>query len=268
MELISDLEPRPISWYRDGYWVRSDPGLGNRLEHFLGYIYIQDAASMVPALVLDPRPGELVLDMAAAPGSKTTQMAQLMENTGLIVANDCSRSRLRGLSGNLDRLGVLNTVVTYGDGKGIGRRLPEYFDRALLDAPCSAEGTLRRSQEALMRWGEWGIERMARLQKGLIRSGFRALKPGGVMVYSTCTFAPEENEGVVDYLLKKEENARVESITLEGLRFRPGVLEWQGRIYDPQVGGCIRIYPQDNDTEGFFVARIRKITITRSQRET
>lgn len=259
LKLISGLKPRPIPWYTDGFWVESGAGLGNRLEHFLGYIYLQDAASMVPPIVLAPRPGELILDMAAAPSSKTTQLAQLMENQGLIVANDPSRSRLRGLSGNLDRAGVLNTVVSWVDGRELGRRLPGYFDRVLLDAPCSAEGTLRRSLEALIHWSERGIERAARVQKGLIRSGFRALKPGGVLVYSTCTFAPEENEGVVNYLLKKEEGAQVAPIELDGLRFRPGVLSWQGEIYDPQVGHCVRIYPQDNDTEGFFIARIRKL---------
>ena len=259
LSLISDLNPIPLGWYRDGFITEKEGRIGNHLAHFLGYIYLQEAASMIPVIVLSPQQDDRVLDMAAAPGSKTTQLAQFMDNHGLIVANDTSIKRIKALSGNIDRAGVINTVVTRMDGRRMGRLLPEYFDKILLDAPCSAEGTLRKSKEALYRWSESSIKRLSSLQKGLISSAFRCLKKGGVLVYSTCTFAPEENEEVIDFLLKRFEDAKLEEIEVKGLKTREGIEGWRGKEYREEVKRCVRIYPQDNDTEGFFIARVRKL---------
>jgi NOL1/NOP2/sun family putative RNA methylase len=256
---LRELELMQLPWYELGYRLRYRESLGNRLEHFMGLFYVQEAASMLPPLVLDPQPGERILDVAAAPGSKTTQIAQMMNNTGIIVANDNNRRRIRGLTGNIDRAGALNVAVTCQPGQVFGKFLPGYFDRILLDAPCSAEGTIRKSLSALDVWSESSIERLARIQIGLLIAAYRALKPGGVMVYSTCTFAPEENEGALSYFFNRMPDARSEPVMLAGLKTRPPLASWREETYHTEVSRAVRVLPQDNDTEGFFLCRIRKV---------
>ena len=255
---LSDMNPEPLPWWDLALRVPGSGGLGKKLAHFLGLFYVQDAASMVPPLVLGPRPGERVLDLAAAPGSKTTQMSAMMANTGLVIANDYSRGRVRGLIGNVDRAGCLNVAICRMDGIKLGRELAGTCDRVLVDAPCSAEGTICRSDQALDRWSPASIEMFGRVQKGLIVAGYRALVPGGVMVYSTCTIAPEENEGTVAYLLSRYPEAELLPVEVDGFRMRPGLAGWEGRDYPGAVRNCRRILPQDNDTEAFFVALVRK----------
>lgn len=249
---LSFLENQ-FGWYGDGFFINEDKP-GKYLEHFLGYYHVQSAMSMVPALILDPRPQDIVLDLTAAPGSKTTQMAQMMENEGAIVANDVRIERLKALKSNIERLGVVNTVVTRVDGRKF--RLGGSFDKVLLDAPCSSEGTVRKNWNMLSRWGMEQIRSLSRLQKPLSENAVLSLKPGGVMVYSTCTHAPEENEGVVSHLLEKFEWLELEGIKVEGIRSRTGITEWEGRHFDRRVKSCMRIYPHDNDTEGFFIAKL------------
>ena len=242
------------------YRLREKPyPIGKTLEHFLGYVYVQELASMLPPVVLDPRPHERVLDLAAAPGSKTTQMAQMMENTGVIVANDVDVQRMKALTNNLDRSGVLNTVLTQVDGYKLGFWLENTFDRVLLDAPCSALGTLHKTYE-ILKWWSWGkVGRLVRTQKGLILAAYRALRPGGVLVYSTCTLVPEENEGVVQFLLDRHPGARILPVPeIPGLKMRSGLTAWKRNAYDPKMALTRRVYPQDNLTEGFFIARIQK----------
>ncbi len=259
--LVSELGKRlaflgqQFSWYPEGFFI--DEGKpGKYLEHFLGYYHVQSAISMVPALLLDPQPGERVLDMTAAPGSKTTQMAQMMGNKGVIVANDVRIERLKALKSNIERLGVLNTVVTRNDGRNL--RLGSTFDKVLLDAPCSGEGTVRKNWNMLSRWNMEQIKSLARLQKAIAENAALSLRPGGSMIYSTCTLAPEENEGVVDHLLNKFGWIDIEETKIEGLKTRSGVMEWEGIEFDERVKNCMRIYPHDNDTEGFFIAKLRK----------
>ena len=255
---LGDIKIRSLSFYRDGFSVLEKVSLGNHYTHQLGLLYGQEAASMVPVLVLDPKPGETVLDLCAAPGSKTTQIGQIMANQGLVVANEVNPKRRMGLLQNVKRCGLINEAVTGQRGEKIGRVLPDHFDRVLIDAPCSAEGTVRKSRAVLYHWGLKNIERMAWIQKGLIVSGFQALRPGGTMVYSTCTIAPEENEEVVDYLLQKYPDAEVLPVGIPGFRIRNGVVEWGKRSFDARVRECGRILPQDNDTAPFFLARIAK----------
>ncbi|RLG12650.1 MAG: tRNA methyltransferase [Candidatus Nanohalarchaeota archaeon] len=250
---------KPIPWTRHGFWIenKADIALGNTLEHFLGYFYVQEASSMIPPLVLDPKKYETILDTCAAPGSKTTQMAEMMENTGLIIANDSNMSRIKALRYNLDKSGIINTIVTRMDAAKLNKSHIQ-FDKILIDAPCSAEGTIRKDWKVLSRWSETLIHGLSRLQKHITTNAIHCLKPGGTMVYSTCTLAPEENEEVITNLLDKVKGLTVEKITLDGLKTRPGIEEWQGRQYTEQVKNCARIYPQDNDSEGFFVAKIKK----------
>lgn len=250
---------KSIPWNKWGFWVedKGDVALGNTPEHFLGYFYVQEASSMIPALVLGAKEEETVLDVCAAPGSKTTQMAEMMENTGLVVANDTNISRIKALRYNLDKGGVVNTIVTRMDGAKLNRSGIE-FDRVLVDAPCSCEGTVRKDWKVLSHWSEPLIFNLSRLQKHIVLNASQCLKSGGVLVYSTCTLAPEENEGVVSYLLDKVKGLSVERVEVDGLKTRDGVCEWQGDRFNEDVRDCARIYPQDNDSEGFFVAKIKK----------
>jgi len=248
-----------IPWCNYGFWI-SEPKyeLGNTVEHQLGYIYIQEAASMIPPIVLNPKEHELVLDLCASPGSKTTQMAQMMRNTGIIVANDITVDRMRPLISNLQRCGVTNTIVTRMDGRFFSQRVKQKFDKVLVDAPCSATGAIRRNWEIIRMWNPNMIRGLSKLQRILITSSFDCLKEGGILVYSTCTLEPEENEKVVDYLLKKRSEAKVVKIDVKGLKMRSGLTKWNGEEFDKSVKSCIRIYPQDNNTEGFFIAKVIK----------
>lgn len=256
--LLKDLKIKLLPFYNNGFLLQEKTRFGNHITHNLGMIYIQEIASMIPVVVLDPKPDEVVLDLCAAPGSKTTQIAQSMENSGLLVANEINRKRAQGLIHNIKRCGLLNEAVIILRGQRIDKILPDYFDRILIDAPCSAEGTIRKSKAVLYHWGLKNIQRMAKIQKGLIVSGFRALQPGGTMVYSTCTLAPEENEGVVAYLLDRFPEAEIMPITIPNFKIRPGITKWQGETFDKRLKSCARILPQDNDTAPFFIARIIK----------
>ncbi|MBU0456596.1 MAG: RsmB/NOP family class I SAM-dependent RNA methyltransferase [Nanoarchaeota archaeon] len=247
-----------IPWCKEGFWI-SNPerrDVGNLLEYHLGKIYVQEAASMIPPLVLKPKPGDLVLDMAASPGSKTTQMAAMMENKGLLIANDYKGLRLQSLGINVQRSGVTNCLITLMP----GQRFHDFqFDKILLDAPCSGTGTIRKSLKTIRIWNSGMITKLAKQQKELIISAFENLKPGGEMVYSTCSSEPEENEGVVSFLLSKYDNAKIVKVKLSGLKISKPVMEFKGEKYNPAVKNVIRIWPQDNDTEGFFVCKIKKL---------
>jgi NOL1/NOP2/sun family putative RNA methylase len=238
------------------------PGeLGNSKEHLLGYFYVQEISSMLPMLVLEPRPGDFVMDLCASPGSKTTQAAAMMKNSGFILANEISMGRIGILNSNLERCGVMNAMVTRKEGVALCNTLLKKsrlrFDKILVDAPCSGEGTLRKSPKTFLMWNEKMICNIAKTQRRLAEAALKLLKVGGVMIYSTCTLAPEEDEEVVDYLVRNYD-VEVERITLP-LKFREGVTEWDGKRYSDEVSKCLRLYPQDNDTDGFFVTRIRKV---------
>lgn len=234
------------------------PGeLGSSLEHLLGYYYIQEISSMMSVLALNPEPEDHVFDMCASPGSKTTQIAARMNNEGFLVANDVRIDRIAILSANLERCGVMNCAVTREDGIGLCVRLAKKgmkFDKILLDAPCSGEGTLRSSPKTFMMWNTRVLDSFGRQQKKMIAVALGCLRPGGTLVYSTCTHAPEENEAVIDFAVQTFP-VSVEKINLP-LECRPGVRTWKSKEFDRSVSNCCRIYPQDNDSEGFFVARL------------
>lgn len=249
---------RRVPWCAEGFFT-DKLLLGNTPEHLLGYYYIQDAASMLLAQALGPQPGELVLDLSAAPGSKATHIAQLMRLEGALVANDASFARLKALAANVQRCGASNAVLTQVDGRHFPQFARGIFDRVLVDAPCSGLGQVRVFKEIEERWTERAVERLAKLQKGLIVAGFDCLKPGGVMVYSTCTLAPDEGEAVVQELLEKRETAEIRSIGMEKIKTHPGLSEWRKRAFSSSIKRCVRIYPYDNGTEGFFIAKISRV---------
>ncbi len=224
-----------------------------------GWLYIQGLSSMLVPLALDPQPGERVLDLTAAPGSKTTLIALLMKNQGELVANDHNRPRFFKMKAIVEKQGFSNIRMTLLAGEAYGRLEPESFDRVLVDAPCSGEARfLAFDAASLGYWKMMKIRDLAKKQKRLFLSGFSALKPGGVLVYSTCTFAPEENEGVIAACLKKLEGcAELENFSLPRVRTMDGLLKWDKDAFPGFMNRCKRIVP-DALTEGFFIAKIRK----------
>lgn len=242
-EEISQLKCEPPGWYPSARLLSTPIQLGNTFEYFLGYLHPQSLSSMVPPLVLGPKPGEQVLDLTAAPGSKTTQISALMENQGILVAND-EPDREIFIVNNLSRLGALNVIVTNRDAKRWP--LKKEFDKVLLDAPCSALGS---NLNALRRFSLPGIQKLATVQKDMIVSAFDALKPGGTLVYSTCTYTKEENEDAISYLFERRQEAKLEKIKIK-IPHEKGL---------DGLTEAWRIYPQTLGSEGFFIAKIKKV---------
>lgn len=244
------------AWNPLFFEVLQGPPPGATLEHWLGYYYVQEETSLFPPLALEPQPGERILDLCAAPGGKTSYIAYLMNNRGLLVANDPDSLRLKALMPNLFRLGVLCAVVTEYRGEQFPLPSGPLFDRVLVDAPCTSEGNVRRSFRLLPGAPLEAVRRMSSLQKGLLRRAVELTKPGGVIVYSTCTFAPEENEEVVRAVLNSH------PVSLEWLEFpvphERGLTEWGGRELGKEMQACVRFYPHHFNSGGGFVARLRK----------
>lgn len=246
----------PVPWCEEGFWIEADESevpLGNSAEHMSGLFYIQEASSMMPVSALflgQQQEFTSVLDMAAAPGSKTTQIASKMNNQGVLVANEFSSSRVKVLHANIERCGVRNAALSNFDGRVFGGWLPEQFDAVLIDAPCSGEGTVRKDADAMKNWSKESVISISDTQKDLIESAFHALKPGGVMVYSTCTLSIEENQQVCHHL-KETFGDAVEFESLATL--------FPNADKALTEEGFLHIFPQVYDCEGFFVARLRKL---------
>lgn len=227
-------------------------------EYRNGMFYVQQLSSQLPVLALEAKPGQKILEIGAAPGSKTTQLGELLKNRVKIVANDNSPVRVKILRAALRRQGVKNVSIEARNGSELGYRYPETFDRVMVDSFCSSDGIFRYKAHRFLQWYLLEVYRLYKQQRLLIDSGYRALKPGGILVYSTCTFSPEENEAVVDWLLKRYPGARVEPIRIKGVKLRPGFTKWTYQEYDGSLTKTVRTYPQDNNSTGFFIAKIRK----------
>ncbi|MBT8401174.1 MAG: RsmB/NOP family class I SAM-dependent RNA methyltransferase, partial [Rhodothermia bacterium] len=259
-ELVAaGLELCPVSWLESAFTVSAHDRelLLDSRPHREGRIYVQNLSSMIPPLSLDAQPGEEILDLAAAPGSKTHQMACAMRNTGRITAVEVVRARYYKLRDNMERLGADCVRPFFQDGTRTWRHRPEFFDRVLLDAPCSSEGRFRSdTPETTRYWSTRKVSEMSRKQRRLLYSAIRCLKPGGSLVYSTCSFSPEENEMVVHKLLAKFAGAvRVAPVPLEHPQFRKGLTSWRGREFDDSISMTRRIIP-DATMDGFFVCRL------------
>jgi len=275
----SGLKIEQIVWYKDAFILKnkSKRDLTDLDIYKQGKIYIQSLASMVPPLVMDIEPGQKVLDLTAAPGSKTSQIAALLERTGELYGNDINEIRFAKLKHNMEQLGVAedesinDPVKSLGDheasnwkftlslenGKKLIATYPEYFDRILLDAPCSAEARFDiEDSKTYSFWNEKKIKEMAYAQRQLLLSAWSALKPGGILVYSTCTMAPEENEAQIDKLLERFEDAELLEIGLS-LKKLSVVLKWGDKIFHKGIKKTLRVYPT-KQIEGFYVAKIKK----------
>ena len=243
----------PVEWH-DGLFRLPEDAPGTTWPYVYGWLHGQEEVSVLPGLALAPEPGERVWDACAAPGSKTSHLAALMDDRGTLVANDSNLGRISPLRHNAERLGVTNLVVTHTDSRNYSLKPFDFdtFDRTLVDAPCSCEGTIRKNPDAFETWSLDHVHEIAEVQKGILRRAVQATAPGGRVVYSTCTFAPEENEAVLDHVLQ-EESCRV--VEWEPpIETRPGVTAWEDETYDDSVTNAHRVYPHLNDTGGFFLA--------------
>lgn len=251
----------PVSWCPSGYTI--DEGLeavkASRAAKD-GSIYIQNAASWLPVLALDPQPGDRLLDVCAAPGGKTAHIAAITNNQAEITANDNSRPRMARLKANLQRLGVQDVAFSLYDATTLARKYEgPLFDKILVDAPCSGEGMMTLGNDKdFSTWSVAHIKRLQQVQKKIITQAWQLLRPGGILVYSTCTMAPEENEAVVDYLLRRDSNAIVRSIKSPLSNIVPPVMTWNGKDFNPSVQFALRLIPAP-EAEAFFVAKIEKL---------
>jgi NOL1/NOP2/sun family putative RNA methylase len=256
-ELLTRIpgEFTPLPWTERGFLSGGEHQLGKHPFHVAGLFYLQEPSAMIPAVILDPQPGELILDLAAAPGGKTTQIAALMDNQGALVANDPHPQRLAALQQNLKRCGVKIALVTQAQPAQLADQLGPVFDRVLVDAPCSGEGMFRAHPAEIKRWSSSFTERITHLQNEILWHAARLVRPGGVLVYSTCTFNPHENEARIEQLLAAREDFQVKPIAPQP-GFSPGRPEWtEARA---EIAGCVRIWPHRGPGEGHFIARLVK----------
>lgn len=247
---------RPVPWESNGFYYGSMDTPGKHPYHEAGVYYIQEPSAMAPAAYLDAQPGERVLDLCAAPGGKSTQIAAAMQGRGLLISNEIHPARAKILSENIERMGIANAMVTNESPGALADRFESWFDRIMVDAPCSGEGMFRKNGEACEEWSEENVSLCAKRQLEILSCAAGMLKPGGRMVYSTCTFAPEENEGVINSFLQQHpEYELCETRKYPGME--PGKAQWTA---DPVAGleETLRLFPHKLEGEGHFLAVLKK----------
>ncbi len=256
-KLFSALDEKlsPVPWTSDGYFYPDTMQPGKNPLHEAGAYYIQEPSAMLPAELLKAQPGECILDLCAAPGGKTTKIAADMKGEGLLVANEIHPKRAAILSSNVERMGIKNAVVTNESSDRLLKKFPEFFDRILVDAPCSGEGMFRKDEEARAQWNEENVIKCAVRQKEILDNAAAMLRPGGKLVYSTCTFSPEENEKMIVDFLNDHSEFSVEKIDTPPC-ISNGKPELAGN--DERAAFTFRIWPHLTEGEGHFAAVLKK----------
>ncbi len=244
-----------VPWCKTGFYYDPETRPGLSALHEAGLYYLQEPSAMAPAMLLDARPGETVLDLCAAPGGKTTQIAGGLQGKGLLVCSEINPKRAQILSQNVERLGIANALVLNEHPKNLEKRFAAFFDKILVDAPCSGEGMFRKEEAAVTDWSEQTVSMCADRQLEILRSAAKMLKPGGTMVYSTCTFSPQENEGAISAFLHDAPDFSIEKIDCPW--FCPGRPDW---IENPAPGieNTFRLWPHKLRGEGHFAAVLKK----------
>lgn len=265
---ILDIELTQVPWVKEGYYYPLEARPGKHPFHEAGLYYIQEPSAMSVVELLDPKPGDHVLDLCAAPGGKSSHIASRLKGEGFLLSNEIHPGRAKILSQNMERMGVGNCVVTNEDAKSLAKAFPGFFDRIAVDAPCSGEGMFRKEEEAVKQWSEEHVKMCAARQQEILENAASMLKPGGTMVYSTCTFAPEENEGTILSFLKKHED-----FYLEERECPKGLMEavpgWAFYGQEKEEGKtesiekfhlerAFRIMPHKTEGEGHFMAVLRR----------
>ena len=234
----------PVPWEPEGFYYDPEARPGLHPYHEAGVYYLQEASAMAPVTLLDPQPGERICDLCAAPGGKTTQIAGRMHGQGFLLCNEINPKRARILSRNIERMGVANALVTNEHPAALAQRFSGWFDRVLIDAPCSGEGMFRKEEAAVTDWSPETVAMCARRQAEILHSGARMVKPGGRLVYSTCTFAPEEDEEAVEEFLRTHPDFVPESV--------------EAPWFEPVGNGGFRLWPHKLRGEGHFAAVLRR----------
>ena len=252
---LSGFHLRKIPWTQDGYFYEEEDMPARHPYYAAGMYYLQEPSAMTPASRLHVEPGERVLDLCAAPGGKATALGAALRGKGVLVANDISNSRAKALLKNLELFGISNAFVTNEIPGNLADRFEGFFDKILVDAPCSGEGMFRKDPAVIKTWDEVRPEYFAKLQRDILKNAVRMLRPGGQLLYSTCTFAPVENEGSISWVLENFPEMDVLEIEpYEG--FAPGHPEWGNG--DERLKRCVRIWPHKMKGEGHFLALLKK----------
>ena len=234
----------PVPWEPMGYYYDPEARPGLHPFHEAGVYYLQEASAMAPVALLDPQPGERICDLCAAPGGKSTQIAGRLGGEGFLLCNEFNPKRAKILSRNIERMGIANALVTNAHPEDLAKRLPGYFDRVLVDAPCSGEGMFRKEEAAVTDWSQETVEMCAHRQTEILRSAAHMVRPGGRLVYSTCTFAPEENEETVNAFLAENPD------------FYP--VQTDAPWFTPAGSGQFRLWPHKLRGEGHFAAVLQR----------
>ncbi|HFQ93300.1 MAG TPA: RsmB/NOP family class I SAM-dependent RNA methyltransferase [Anaerolineae bacterium] len=254
----SGIRLEPVGWYPGAYRLPAGVKPGLRWEYLAGLYHVQEEVALLPAALLDAQPGERVLDMCAAPGNKTAQISVALQNRGTVVANDRSVGRMRAARQVFDRLGLVNVTALTQDAANLPAEIGQ-FDKILADVPCTCEGTCRKEPYVLRRASAQRARQMARVQRAILRKAAQLCRPGGRIVYATCTFAPEENELVLDSILREfAGEIRLRPTAAPHFTASPGLTKWDGRNLNPDLVHALRVWPHQNDTGGFFVAVLEK----------
>lgn len=256
LEAKTSFHLNPIPWVKNGYFYAEEDQPARHPYYTAGLYYLQEPSAMTPASRLSVKPGERVLDLCAAPGGKATALGAALQGEGVLVANDISNARAKALLKNLELFGISNAFVTNEIPGKLAESFEGFFDKVLVDAPCSGEGMFRKDPAVIKTWDEERPEYFAKLQKDILKNAVKMLRPGGELLYSTCTFAPVENEGSISWMLENfPEMELLEMEPYEG--FAPGCPEWGDG--NPELSKCVRIWPHKMNGEGHFLALARKM---------
>ncbi|RYL88956.1 NOL1/NOP2/sun family putative RNA methylase [Sporolactobacillus sp. THM7-4] len=256
LRTLSHFHLDPVPFCSSGFYYEAADEPGKHPYHQAGLYYIQEPSAMFVGVTVAPKPGEKVLDLCAAPGGKTTQIAAAMKNEGLLFANELYPKRAKALSENVERLGITNTVVTNETPERLADYFPGYFDKVLVDAPCSGEGMFRKDPEASEFWSPDHVMECAALQADILDHAYRMLRKEGILIYSTCTFSPEEDEQTISKLLKKYPDLELLPVGKKG-GIEDGRTSWSG-TENPAIQRTARLWPHRLHGEGHFVAKILK----------
>lgn len=253
---ICPFNVTPVPWTDNGFYVSREERPSRHPFYYAGLYYIQEPSAMTPASYLPVEPGDKVLDLCAAPGGKSTELGAKLKGKGILVSNDVSVSRTKALIRNIEMFGIRNSVVLCTEAKYMVPSLHGFFDKILIDAPCSGEGMFRKGSNELKNWEQKGSEPYAKLQREIVDDAVKLLKPGGMLLYSTCTFSPEENEQVIEYMLEHNDDLSLVPMKMcDG--FDHGHPEWTLSKRE-DVKHCIRLWPHKIKGEGHFLALLQK----------